>query len=328
MMSFEPFAIGNLSDTLQVDVGAPKQQQGHEGTRRTRARDRIMSVGPDMQNAPDIKPKQRMPRERRLSLDSRRHVYEDEDRFNTASGTSVSSADSSNDGNITDSPPKKNKSSDDVEASPGAKNRRRLRSADDLAEFRMQDVESVTPGSGRTRPNMYRRISGGAGEDAPRREKAVYLLGMQKGSVAQGQELQSSMPGAGGVPPFLRGPMSTRQPRQRSASNRFKPLPPPPSKDDLDIDDVVAIRRFSDNQVAKRPSTESDDTFEDGLSRMEYGGAFPNRPNQQRHSSQRSRSAEMDQKDPTQLDEKQFWLIVTFLTALGVIFGFVAVKVS
>ena len=343
MMSFEPFQIGNLSnDTLQMDVAPPQPQVGRI---RTKARDRIMSVGPGMHDLPqDTAPKIRMPPERRLSLDSRRHVYEEEGRTNPfgqrrASGghAASSGASTSNDSQLTQSPPKKKKSLDELEASPGTKNRRRLRSADDLEEIRLKSVEPDpydAVDAARARRNMFqRRISGGRNGPAartgspPRREKAAYLLGMHthQGSVLQGQEL--GVRNSGGPSPRARGPMSARQPRQRPAPNRFKPLKPPPTNDDLDIDDMTAIRRFSE-RVSKRESVESDDTMGDGSADTMERGDAKSRRQRRRPQENSSRSMEMDQKDPSELDEKQFWLIVTFLTGLGVIFGFVAVKVS
>ena len=96
---------------------------------------------------------------------------------------------------------------------------------------------------------------------------------------------------------------------------------------------MVAIKRFSELQAAKRPSAESDDSLGDGSNdTMEMGGVHANPfaiPNRRKKQREEERSPEIDQqKDSSKIDEKQFWLFVTFLTALGTIFGFVAVKVS
>ncbi|KAL3936217.1 MAG: hypothetical protein SGBAC_008415 [Bacillariaceae sp.] len=338
MMSLDTFAVGNLVDTLQVDQTAPPQQGA--GRRRMKAPARIKSMAISQDKPALMLPKQRMPPERRLSLDSRRHVYDNDDRFNKKvtkeEPTSFATPSGTPSDNAPPSPvasPKTTKSFDELEASPDAKNRRRLRSADDLAELRTPDFDSEAA-SGRPRRSMFKRRVSGGRDDSPKREKASYLLGMHKGSVAQGRELESTMLSRSPhkVSPSMRGgPMSTRQPRQRPAPNRYKPLPPPPSNDDLDIDDMIAIRRSSAQLSNRVSDVRSDDTISDdhSVDSLEKGEATPNLTTRKKNRNHpRERSTEMDQKDPTQLNEKQFWLIVTGLTTLGVIFGFVAVKVS
>jgi hypothetical protein len=109
--------------------------------------------------------------------------------------------------------------------------------------------------------------------------------------------------------------------------------------EDISFNDLEAINEFS-AEFSRRSI--SDDGSRSSVD-MEWGqNSYNNgthaagaRPKAHRVPRQKKRdwnpvqqSPELHEKDPTKFEELPFWLTVLFLTILGIIFGFVAVKVS
>jgi hypothetical protein len=132
--------------------------------------------------------------------------------------------------------------------------------------------------------------------------------------------------------------------------------PPPPLDDDISFNDLEAINRFStdfsrqsESNQYPNPNPNNTSHSDDGSlssidpewgqnshnSGSQAGAGAGARPKPYRVPRQKKpewspvqQSPELQEKDPTKFEELPFWLTVLFLTILGIIFGFVAVKVS
>lgn len=118
-------------------------------------------------------------------------------------------------------------------------------------------------------------------------------------------------------------------------------FPPPPLDDDISFNDLEAINQFStefSRRSVEYPSNSDDgsrSSVDQEWGQNSYNNGTHAAPKAHRVPRQKKRewnpvqhSPELHEKDPTKFEELPFWLTVLFLTILGIIFGFVAVKVS
>lgn len=175
----------------------------------------------------------------------------------------------------------------------------------------------------------------------------------QRGSLGRIRSFEAAEKVEIGVPYSQRGSLGRARsfeetPMPVVTPNKTAPPPPPPRDDDLTMNDLAAISSFSteftrrsvsginpEEDYARLQSVSDDGSYSAADPELGHSSNHSSRPKAHRVPRQKvrqrdrvQRSPELDEKDPTKFEELPFWLTVLFLTILGIIFGFVAVKVS